>query len=70
MPERCAILAQLDVAPAVALAPFSVGSFASSHSAQPTFISFATNPRSANCRAALAESCHVEFQQYVTYSVS
>jgi hypothetical protein len=43
--------------------PDSVGSLRSSHSAHPAFSSFTKNPRSANCRAALAERCQVSFQQ-------
>jgi hypothetical protein len=34
-----------------------VGCLFAVHSFQPTFISFAKNPRSANCRAVLADRC-------------
>jgi hypothetical protein len=40
-----------------------VGSFASTHSAQPIFSSLQKNPSSANCRAAFAPMCQNWFQQ-------
>jgi hypothetical protein len=43
--------------PGSSTAPPCTGSPACSHSAQPVFISFAKNPCSANCRAALAPRC-------------